>query len=350
MYELYKNFVFWLSRLTNYPLHNPDIMQVSVTYRCNLRCKMCSIADLLPREEELPTEQIFRIIDEAKNYRIKEILLTGGEPFLREDTLRICSYIYEKGLRSIITTNGTVIDNDTADAIIDSKVNHVHFSLDGLEGVNDFFRGKGAFNKIIEGIRVLNDKRRNSRFLSIGIACTVMDNNVEELYEIVRLADDLKVDVINFQPLINNNANFLDKGLPSFWVTEESIPILMQELLKIRQYKAKHITIYEEPRLELLIKYYQGKLTRKDWICFGGFKTAFICYSKGEPLVYTCHGICGNLNKISLKKAWTSKEAYKLRLHSKNCNNLCMQSCYSQEQAQSLSNLLKSPIRKIAKI
>lgn len=344
-----KKFIFWLSRIINYPLIQPEVLQISLTYRCNLRCRMCSIANLLPQKEELSTKQIFHIIDEAADYGIREVLLTGGEPFLREDIFNICKYSYSRGLRSIITTNGILIDDNVAGAILDSRVNHVHFSLDGLEETNDFFRAKGVFKKTIEAIMILNDKRKENHPFSIGIAFTVMDNNVRELSKIVELADNLNIDVINFQPLVNDNANFLNKSLSSFWVKKENIPILKEEITRIRKYKPKHVSIYEEPGLELLIKYYQGKLTRKDWVCFGGFKTVFICYSKNEPLVYSCHGICGNLERVSLRRAWASKEAYKLRLHSKNCKDLCMQSCYSQESTQSLSNLVRFYIRKIRK-
>lgn len=336
-----REFIYFLSRKTNYPFVSPEIIQISLTYQCNLRCKICSIADLLPQEEELSTGQIFHIIDEAKNYGIKEVLLTGGEPFLRKDIFEICAYIHKNGLRAIITTNGAFIEEGIAEEIARSKVSHIHISLDGLEETNDFFRGNGVFNKVIETVDILNTKRKNNNFFSIGIACTVMDKNVKELYGIIKLADDLVVDVINFQPLVRDNKNFMDKIPPEFWVKKENIPVLTEAIVKIREYKPKHITIHEEPHLELLLRYYQGKLDRKDWICFGGFKTVFICFSKNEPLVYSCHGICGSLDKISLKEAWTSKEAYELRLHSKNCKDLCMQSCYSLESAQSLNNLVK---------
>ncbi|NQU19302.1 radical SAM protein [bacterium] len=333
-------FLFWLSRRVNYPLVSPEVIQISLTYRCNLKCKMCSIVNLLSQEEELSTKQIFHIIDEAYVYGIKEVLLTGGEPFIRNDIFKICEYAHQKGLRSIITTNGVLIDESLAGQIAKSKVNHLHFSLDGLEKTNDFFRGQGVFEKAIGAINILNKKRKNNHSFSLGIAYTVMDNNVSEISEIIKLADDLGVDVINFQPLVCDNANFLNKNLPDYWVKKENVPVLSREIVKVKGYKPKHITIYEEPRLELLVKYYQGKLTRKDWVCFGGFKTVFICYEKNKPLVYSCHGICGNLDEISLKKAWESKEAYNLRIHSKNCKDLCMQSCYSHETAQSLFNLL----------
>lgn len=344
-YKIIKDFKFWLSRFTNYLFVNPHVIQLSLTYRCNLKCKMCNIHNLLSEDEELSIQQIFHILDEAKNYRIKEVLITGGEPFLRKDIFEICAYAFRKDLKSIITTNGVLIDDKMAESIIKSKINHVHFSLDGLKETNDFFRGEGVFQKVVEGIKILNSKRKNNSFLSLGIACTVMDNNVKELYEMVKLADELNVDVINFQPLVNNNVNFLDTNFSEFWVREKNIPSLESEIIKIRNYRPKHITIYEEPRLELLVKYYQKKLTKRDWTCFGGFKTVFICFSKKQPLVYSCHGICGNLNEIPLKKAWQSKEAYRLRLHSKNCKNLCMQSCYSYEVAQSLNNLIRFYIK-----
>lgn len=341
------NFLFWLSRKINFPLVPPHTLQVSLTYRCNLRCKMCSIVNLLPPEEELSTAKLLRIIDEAVDYGVKELLLTGGEPFLRKDIFEICDYSSKKGLRNIVTTNGVLIDDALAESIVNSKLNHIHFSLDGLEATNDFFRGVGSFKKTMQGIRLLNAKRSVGRFLSIGIALTVMDRNVKELSEIIKLADDLNVDVINLQPLIKDNANFMDKDLPGFWLKDDSIVVLKEEISKIRGLRFRHLTIYEEPHLELLVKYYQSKLTKREWVCFGGFKTVFICYSKKEPLVYTCHGICGNLDETSLRKAWVSKEAHKLRLHSQSCQNLCMQSCYSKESAQSLINLAKCGIRRI---
>lgn len=334
--------LFWLSRKINYPLILPERIQISLTYRCNLRCKMCSIVNLLPPEEELSTQQIFHIIDEAKDYRIKEVILTGGEPFLRNDIFEICNYCYEKGITSVITTNGVLIDTNLAGQIAQSRINHIHLSLDGLEGTNDFFRGEGLFNKIINAIDCLNKRRFEGSFLSIGIACTVMNKNVGELYEIVKLADNLKVDVINFQPLCNDNKNFTDTKISEFWIKRENIGILGEQIKKIKSYKAKHIIIQQEPDLELLLKYYNRNLTTRDWVCFGGFKTVFMCYAKNQPLVYSCHGVCGNLEKISLRAAWISKEAYRLRIHSKNCQNLCLQSCYSKEDSQSLYGLLKA--------
>ncbi len=300
---------------------------------------MCTLANSIPSNEELSTKQILRVIDEAASFGIKEALLTGGEPFLRADIFEICEYCSRKGLRTVITTNGLLIDGRLADKIIDSGIGHIHISLDGLNEAHDYFRGQGAFNNAVNCLKILNSKRSAARRFSIGIACTVMDKNAGQLCEIFKLADDFGADVINFQPVVKDNGRFLEGESSVFWVSDKNLPVLKEEIKKIKAFKSRHLILYEEPSLELLLKYYEKKLSRKDWVCFGGFKTVFVCYSKNEPLVYSCHGICGNLNKVSLKKAWFSQAAYKLRVHSQNCGNLCMQSCYSKEAAGSLNKM-----------
>jgi len=300
---------------------------------------MCSIAGLLPAEEELSTEQVYRVIDEAAGYGAKELILTGGEPFLREDLFNICDYSHARGLRNIVTTNGVLIGQGLAQRIAGSNLDHIHFSIDGLENTNDYYRGKGAFGKAVEAIKLLDSKRPGGRHFSLGMALTVMDENVPELYEVVKLADGLNVDVINFQPLISDNANFIERKIPQNWVTGDRITLLKEQIEKIEDSAWKHVFILKEPQLRLLVKYYEGALKKTDWVCFGGFKTVFICFSKKEPLVYTCHGICGNLNKASLKDAWRSKEARQLRRHSEKCQKPCLQSCYSRESSSSLRNV-----------
>ena len=329
----------YLSRIFNYPFVPPEVLQISLTYRCNLKCKMCTIAHLLPEEEELSKKQIFNIIDQATQYKIEQLLFTGGEPFLRKDIFEVSDYASSKGMRVIITTNAILLDEGLVEKISKSGIRHVHVSIDGLLEANDFFRGKGAFEKIKKSLGYLCKEKNKSHSFSVGLACTVMDNNVKDLKELVSFGDELGVDGINFQPLMRDNANFQDKTLPEYWVKDENIPVLEEQIKKIKELSKKHINIYEEPRLELLAKYYSGKLSKKDWVCFGGFKTAFVCFEKTKPLLYTCHGVCGDVKEDGLERAWKSKAAHKLRIHSQNCKNPCLQSCYSNEAAGSLKSL-----------
>jgi len=72
---------FWLSRRANYPFVPPQTVQFSLTSRCNLSCKMCSIAGRQPEEEELSTSCVKGLIEQAAAWGVKEVLFTGGEPF-----------------------------------------------------------------------------------------------------------------------------------------------------------------------------------------------------------------------------------------------------------------------------
>jgi MoaA/NifB/PqqE/SkfB family radical SAM enzyme len=271
---------------------------------------------------------------------INKLVLTGGEPFLRSDIFKICDYSHKKGLFNIVTTNGILISDSLAEEIVVSKINHLHFSIDGKEKSHDFFRGEGTFRKAVDAITRIRDRRTQRNIFSIGIACTVMDTNVHELFELLKLSEELGVESMSYQPVIANNADFSVGDISSYWPSEKKLPMLRSEIEQIRAYKPKRLKVCDEPRLELLLKYYNKELTRRDWICFGGFKTVFICYEKMDPLVYSCHGVCGNLRNISLKKAWESEEAHRLRIHSGSCKKLCLQGCYSYEKAQSLANLI----------
>jgi MoaA/NifB/PqqE/SkfB family radical SAM enzyme len=302
---------------------------------------MCSLPPSPHRE--LSRETVFNLIDQAARLGIREAVLTGGEPLLRRDLLDVCGHCRIRGVRSIVTTNGTLIDETLARAIAGSGMSHIHFSIDGMETTNDRVRGRGNFEKAVRGIELLARlKQAENRGPSIGVACTVMDHNLEDLPRLLAYADGLGVDVINFQPLLKDNFNTPDRRESKFWVREENWPALDQALQEIKDFKRKHIQIHEEPRLELLRKYYRKTLGGADWQCFGGYKTLFICVGDdGAPRVYTCHGICGNLNEKSLADCWVSKEARNLRKDVKRCRDLCLQSCYSRERSATLNAIVK---------
>lgn len=335
------DFFYWLSRKISYPLIGPHVMQMALTYRCNLRCKVCHLKQLLPQGEELTSAQVRRLVDEAAALGVRELVLTGGEPMLRGDIFDICHYANFRGLKCIVTTNGTLFSYDFCEKLAESGVAHIHISVDGLEITQDSLRGLGTFEKIVKGIGFLNEFRFSKRFFSLGFACTVMNVNVGELSKIAQLADDLKIDSISFQPLVSDNANFTESSECSGWVEKNRLGVLKDEVEKIKTARYRCVRLYEEPNLELLIKYYDGTLTQKDWVCFGGFKTIFVCFSKNTPYAYSCHGLCGDLSRYSLKQAWMSEEALKLRRHSKKCRRLCLQTCYSKEAAGSLRRLVK---------
>lgn len=134
---------------------NRPIVVWNSTKKCNLKCVHCYF-DARPEKDknELTTGQAKLMIDDLADFGAPVLLFSGGEPFMREDLFTLGSYAVTKRLRTVISTNGTLITKDTAKKIKDAGFSYAGISLDGLKAVNDKFRCQdGAFEKTLEGIR-----------------------------------------------------------------------------------------------------------------------------------------------------------------------------------------------------
>jgi radical SAM protein with 4Fe4S-binding SPASM domain len=158
----------------------------NITKRCNLRCIHCYIdASKATRENELTTEEAKLVIEDLAEFGVPVILFSGGEPLLRKDLFELGRYAREKGIRTVISTNGTLITSSLAKKIKESGFLYVGISLDGLEKTNDKFRKqKGAFNKTLSGIR--NCKKNGLR---AGLRFTINKYNVDDLAGIFDLIE-----------------------------------------------------------------------------------------------------------------------------------------------------------------
>ncbi len=125
----------------------------STTRTCNLKCVHCYTDSANQNYAgELTTEEGFALIDDLAAFRIPSLLFSGGEPLMRKDLFRLIERASNKNIRPVLSTNGTLIDRDAARAIKDAGIVYVGISLDGMEPVNDEFRGmKGAFSRAMAG-------------------------------------------------------------------------------------------------------------------------------------------------------------------------------------------------------
>ena len=77
-----------------------------------------------------------------------------GNRFLRKDLPELIGYATQKGMRAVISTNGTLITEEKARVFAQLSLSYIGVSIDGIEGVNDTFRGvEGAYEKAMTGIR-----------------------------------------------------------------------------------------------------------------------------------------------------------------------------------------------------
>ncbi|AIY90567.1 radical SAM protein [Geoglobus acetivorans] len=155
----------------------------NVTARCNLKCVHCYADAGAKKEGELTTEEAKEFIDDLAEMKVPVLLLSGGEPLMREDIFELIEHAKSKGLYVSLSTNGTLINDDVAGRLAELKVDYVGISIDGLPGTNDRFRGlRGAFDRALNGI--LNAKEAG---LLTGIRFTVTRLNLREVPEVIDL-------------------------------------------------------------------------------------------------------------------------------------------------------------------
>ncbi|MBI4653845.1 MAG: radical SAM protein [Nitrospirae bacterium] len=168
----------------------PKWIAWEITRRCNLKCIHCRSASEMEVKghPDFSIEEAYRIIDDISTYVKPVVVLSGGEPLLREDVFDIAKYGTDKGLRMCLATNGTLVNDEICKKIKGSGIRIVSLSLDGAsEDVHDDFRNqKGAFSGTINAARLF--KKHNIEFL---INSSFTKRNREEIPNVYKLAKEL---------------------------------------------------------------------------------------------------------------------------------------------------------------
>ncbi len=150
----------------------------NVTRTCNLKCVHCyTDSDNHKYTGELTTDEGLKLIDELAAFDIPSLLFSGGEPLMRKDLFTLVDRASNREIRPVLSTNGTLIDRQAARSIKDSGIVYVGISLDGMEDINDQFRGvKGAFTQAMNGFeQCLAVGQR------VGLRLTLTRKNYEDL-------------------------------------------------------------------------------------------------------------------------------------------------------------------------
>jgi heme b synthase len=167
----------------------PDTLRMvawEVTRMCNLSCLHCrASSEYGPYEGEFTTEECFRLLDDIASFSTPVIILTGGEPYLREDIFEIASNGDRKGLRMVLATNGTMVTDEIAEKTRDSGIKRISISLDGSDAEShDSLRGvPGAFEGSLKGIETF--KKAGVEF---QINTTITRLNLHQIEDIYNLA------------------------------------------------------------------------------------------------------------------------------------------------------------------
>ncbi len=352
MTDLITDYRFYFSRALNRVMVAPDMIQIMLTSKCNIRCKICDVwkQDFNP---QMTTEEVKRLIDQAIELGVRTIYFTGGEAFLRQDIFELIDYASRPGIITTVNTNGSIITDEMARKIVGSRLRNITFSIDSAQPeLHNSIRGKDVFEKAIKGIGLVNHYKKEllRRFednpegrLDVGMVSVIMKHNIAELPGLVKLAQDMQCGYIAFQPLVYNgslldNANFQS----DFWLDEQDIIRLEAVFKELEAIREKMFTQGFYPfgidfMPEKTIQHF-----RKERIvntCFVGFSRIFV--NPQGDISFVCFEPLGNIRNSSLKEAWLSQKAYEIRSRIKECRVNCTQFCSERPESEDIGRIHK---------
>ncbi|CAN2049860.1 Fe-coproporphyrin III synthase [Candidatus Magnetomoraceae bacterium gMMP-1] len=187
------------SHLLQFSKDKRPVVVWNITRRCNLKCVHCyAHAKDRSFKNELSTQEGKNLLDNLADFGVPVILFSGGEPLVRSDLPELAAYAISKGMRAVISTNGTLITSDKAKMLKEIGLSYVGISIDGTEKINDKFRGlKGAYRDAIEGIR-----NCQAAGIKVGLRFTINKLNANEVPAIFDLLEDMEIPRVCFYHLV----------------------------------------------------------------------------------------------------------------------------------------------------
>ncbi|MCM8808142.1 MAG: radical SAM protein [Candidatus Omnitrophica bacterium] len=265
-----------------------------ITKKCNLKCIHCFNADRYTSPfyntgRELSTQQAKLAIDKFKNGGVRHLHLLGGEPLLREDIVEIIKYAKENNFIISINTNGILLNEHLSKELLKLKVEQIVVSIDGAtQPVNDGIRGRGTYHKIIKNIKNLQKLNKESgKIMNVGLAFTLLKQNLHEVPLILDLAAFLEVDVIDIMELYVSGRAF-ERQNEFRYTQKERIEVLEKVAEKIRKNNYNFLIQMDMPLS--LVKYLNWRYS---------INIFFIREIWGVKLVKRC-GICRQMDEYYL--------------------------------------------------
>jgi Fe-coproporphyrin III synthase len=228
------------SHLLQFSIDKKPVVVWNVTRRCNLKCVHCyaHAKDILFKDE-LSTEEGKKLLDDLSDFKVPVVLFSGGEPLVRKDLPELAEYAVQKGMRAVISTNGTLITQNMARTLKKIGLSYVGISLDGMEQINDRFRGvKGAFKSAVNGIRNCQEAG-----IKVGLRFTINKFNVDEIPNIFDLLEEMDIPRVCFYHLVYaGRGSSLVKDDLSHDETRKTVDLIMDRTRRLHdQGKEKEV-------------------------------------------------------------------------------------------------------------
>jgi 12,18-didecarboxysiroheme deacetylase len=187
------------SHLLQFSIDKKPVVVWNMTQRCNLKCVHCyARSEDISYDNELTHDQAIAMMDDLADFGVPVLLFSGGEPLVHPRLVEYAQYAVSKGMRAVISTNGTLITKEKAKILKDIGLSYVGISLDGLEPTHDMFRGvPGSFKRAMAAI-----EHCQAAGIKVGLRFTINKRNVKDIPGIFDLLEEKNIPRACFYHLV----------------------------------------------------------------------------------------------------------------------------------------------------
>lgn len=293
--------------------HKPFFLAHAATFGCNSKCKMCTYWKLTPRmKEDMTTEEVFQLLDEAYDFGMRGYYLFGGEPLIRKDVGLLVDYAKRRGFLTTMNTNASLLASK-APAL--RNLDFAFVSLDYFDGYHDYIRGrKGSFDDAVRGVQRIREVGKTR----VVLVTTVSKLNLDAVEPMAKFAKELNVGIsynfveptLDFGLTPSEGSPNMDLGL-----TKEQLRGYYRQLLELKR------SGYPLMETEYVLRHFaEGR----PWTCH--FPKMFV-YVSPDKKIYDCtYGYSYDLRNGSFTQYFAS-EAYSDQVAKAERCNMCVRTC-----------------------
>ena len=287
------------------------------TRNCNLSCVHCrASATTGPHSDELDTSEAYKLLDQIAEVSKPIIILTGGEPLLRDDIYDIATYGTKKGLRMVMAPNGTLVTEEVAVKLIDAGIKRISISVDGAtpEDHDRFRKVKGAFDGAINAMKIARKVG-----LDFQVNTTITKTNLDQIPAIQDLAIKygavahhifLLVPTGRGKYIVDTeiSAAEYEETLDWFYDQRDKTPLDLKATCAPHYYRILRQRAKKDGKTVSFKTHGLDAVTRG---CLGGIGFCFVSH-RGD--VQPCGFLstnCGNVRQRSFADIWRNSEIFK---------------------------------------
>lgn len=294
----------------------------NTTKKCNLFCKHCyRNSDIhVDTSNELSTSEAKKFISDVKKSGFNMIILSGGEPLLRDDIYELIEYGNKLGLIMCLGSNGTLINNDNIKKIKKAGVRSIAMSIDLTSKViHDEFRGlKGAFDRTVEAI-----KSSIKEGINVQVNTTISKINNKEIHKLLSFFENLGVKNVHVLFLVETGRA---KEISETSLSKEEYEDALREVLSFESKMFIKPTC--APQALPMAKEMGIDLKRVNKGCIAGSAYASVLHNGDVNICPYANVKCGNIRENSFYDIWNKSPIFnslrenKLKGRCKSCSHI----------------------------